>query len=331
MGHGKAIAGSACQNLGDTSWTPEQREAVGRTFTVLTHRLHERPLFDDSALVRLLERHPRTRLQCYTMPLEGDNVGAVHPADTAGCTGEDLLAAVKKGHFWFNLRAANCHHDRYTRLFDEMVPAVQQRLPMLKDARDFCLDVMISSPGAHTHFHVDRGPNLLWHVRGEKDVWVYPANNTAIVRQSYLEDIHCGERIENLPWQPGFDRLAEKHTIFPGDIASWPNGAPHRVESRGLCVSLNLSFSTPDSEKMAEVHCANRYLLRPLGLTNRSTQVHGMSAFAKRWTYRLTNLLGMNRVHDYRLGFTTRLKVDAQAPLGLAETDMDCLPVFMSG
>jgi hypothetical protein len=49
--------------------------------------------------------------------------------------------------------------------------------------------LLISSPGAMVDYHANPGPNILWHVRGNKRVWIYPAGNQRFLDRTLVEDI----------------------------------------------------------------------------------------------------------------------------------------------
>ena len=63
---------------------------LGPIPVVAKHRLHELDLFSDSALIDLLNSHPRDQLQAFTMGTDCENRQEWQPVDTAGATGSDL-------------------------------------------------------------------------------------------------------------------------------------------------------------------------------------------------------------------------------------------------
>jgi len=50
-----------------TDWTPEKAKAFGHENLTFQHALHERPMFDDEGLARLLDLYPREKLGVFTM------------------------------------------------------------------------------------------------------------------------------------------------------------------------------------------------------------------------------------------------------------------------
>jgi hypothetical protein len=48
-------------------WTDDKGKAFGRENLVFQHSLHERPMFDDEGLARLLDQYPRDQLGVFTM------------------------------------------------------------------------------------------------------------------------------------------------------------------------------------------------------------------------------------------------------------------------
>jgi Cupin-like domain len=136
--------------------------------------------------------------------------------------------------------------------------------------------LLVSSPQAIVYYHVDAGPNLLWHIRGRKRLWVYPANNRVFVPRELMEDISASVRTENLPYTPEFDQAALVYDLEPGQVVAWPQNSPHRIQNLDTVnVSLNTEFATKQTDRRVLVNIANRFFSRRCHLRAESTTETG--------------------------------------------------------
>lgn len=299
-------------------WTQQEYARFGLEPQVNQHRYHESTLFDKEQLVALLDSYPRKWLQAFTMgedPTRADEWNCVDiPAEL---TGADMWQAVESGRVWLNITHIEEVDDAYRDLINGMYDHLAEHCPHLQNPRAHYSTLLISSPGAQVYYHLDAEPNMLWHLRGQKRIWVYPAMNTTFVPQEYLEDIYAGEIDENLPYQSSFDNAAVEYLLSPGDVASWPHNGPHRIVNQDLNVSLATSYYTPLIYKRQYTQLANRFLLRNLGIKNRSMQEDGLIPAAKRMTYRLVNKVRPFKRRDRSASYITDLQLDPNGELGL--------------
>lgn len=313
------------------NWTDEEYANFGLVPQVSQHRYNELPLFGDDELIELLNHYPRRNLQAYHMgedPLANEDWKQVDIAEHT--TGEQMLQAVKTGRIWINLTHIENNSADYAKLIDGMYQHLGKHCPHLKNPKGTHSALLISSPGAQVYYHLDAEPNMLWHMRGQKHMWVYPAMNLDIVPQDYLEDIYSGEIGENLPYKPEYDALAQQFLLNPGDAASWPHNGPHRIVNIDMNVSLATSYYTPVIYKRQYVQLANRFLLRNLGIKNRSVAESGPIAAAKRITYRILNKLKPFKRRDRAASYITDLQLDPTAPLGVRKLPEPKLASFAS-
>lgn len=310
------------------NWTPEEYANFGVKPQVTSHSFHTLPLFTDDFLIELLNAYPRKNLQAHTMgedPLRYEDWKQVNI--NRETNGEEILAAVRRGRIWINLTHIEQHNSDYAALIEGMYSHLDERCPHLNNPRPTHSALLISSPGAQVYYHLDAEPNMIWHMRGQKHIWMYPAMNMDIVPQEFLEDIYAGEIDEDLPYKPEFDELAMHHLLNPGDAASWPHNAPHRIENVDMNVSLATSYHTADIYKRQYIQLANRFMLRDLGIKNRSLNETGFLASLKRMTYRVVNRI---RPFERRVAanYRTDLELDPSAPMGIRKLTEPRLPEF---
>lgn len=301
-------------------WSVEDYAAIGKETKLFDHRYHQLPLFETSALIALLDDYPRAYLQAFTM---GTNKAQrsdwqcvdIHPEST----GEAIWRAVEKGRLWLNIISIEQQNPAYGELVKGMYAHLCDRCPQLGDSlsADYTT-LLISSPGAQVYYHMDESPNMLWHISGQKRLWVYPAMDLRFVPQDFLEEIYTGEIAEFLPYAAEFDHSAQEFLLTPGKVVSWPHNAPHRIENLTMNVSLTTSFRAPLQRQRELVQKANRYILRNLGVKERSMAEVGVGASIKRLSYRVMNKIKpfkpTKHPHD---DYVTDLQIDPTSPKGV--------------
>jgi hypothetical protein len=295
-------------------WSSADAARFGSEPMKAVHRLHNSDLFTDESLIELLDRMPAEQLHAYTM---GDD-----PADHsdwmavryAGVSGADLLDVVRKGRLWLNILRVQEVDARYAALVARAYRELTSIVPGFAPTA-ISTTLLISSPGAMVHYHADAQPNLLWHVRGHKRVWAYPALDERFLSFIDLQRIFTGEMDEFVPYQRSWDAFAEVLDLGPGEVACWPQNSPHRVVNvDGLNVTVSTEHRTWASTRREHVWAANRQLSHRLHLPVHSTKESGGWAAAKANSYRLLRKLrGPRPIHRPS---EMVLRMDESAPLG---------------
>lgn len=288
-----------------------QRAAFGLAPVAGRHGLADDALFSDAALVELLDRFPRENLHALSMgadPLRPDeNRLALHD----GVGGAELLRAVRNGRLWLNVTRVDRADARYRDLIRALYAELSALAPgFVPDSTQGTL--LISSPQALVYYHADGPANALWHIRGRKRVWVYPALDGRYVPRELLEDIIAGVRHEYVPYEAAFDAGARVYDLEPGDWLHWPQNAPHRVTNLdGVNVSLSTEHFTRASRRRARVYRANRFLRTRLGWRDLSAREDGALALAKTVAHRAGRALGLDPLPPKRHVPTLRIAPDA--------------------
>lgn len=200
----------------------------------------------------------------------------------------------------------------------------------MSDMRANYSTLLISSPGAQVYYHLDAEPNMLWHIRGQKKIWVYPAMDTHFVSQEFIEDIYAGAIDENVPFKPEFDEHSQQFLLSPGDVASWPHNGPHRIENVDMNVSLATSYLTHSTYKREYTQLANRFLLRNNGVKNRSMKEEGPVAAMKRFSFRAINKIKPFPRSARNNTYITDLQVDPASHNSLKKLDAERPASFSS-
>ena len=299
-------------------WTPSQALSLGSEVVAAKHHLHELDLFADKGLVEFLETHPRHSLQAFTMGSDPNRYREWKSVDTAGSSGKDILAAVARGRLWLNIHRVHLFHKEYRDLLDEIYSELSSLCPNFRAVNQNAT-LLISSPRALVYYHVDAQPNLLWHIRGRKRLWVYPANDRTLIDQDLMEDIFASFADEEVPYRMKFDEKATVYEMGPGEVLAWPQNSPHRVTNlEGLNVSLSTVHETADSDRRKLVYCANRLFRRSYRLPFRTVRESGIAAYMKRAGFRAFRRAGI--VHTPpRRAYLSKLRIDPAAAAGFSE------------
>ncbi len=260
-------------------WTEEAVSGFETRIVRTRHRLHERPMFADEGLARILELYPREALGAFTMGEDLEDWGSWVRGNVQGLSGDQLLRAVHEGRLWLNLRHANAHLPEFSDLCAEIAEEKQQRLATRILNRD--LGLLISSPGARVFFHLDVPLSSLWQVRGEKRIWFYPRREP-YVSDAWIERCVLRTAEGQAPFRAEWDADATTFAMLPGDMTTWPQNMPHRVDNGPMLnVSLSMEFMTPRALRRARVLHANGVLRRSLGWTPKVQEAPGPRLAAK--------------------------------------------------
>lgn len=300
--------------------TAENKTGFGRRPLVATHNLQEIDLFTDAALIELLDRFPRENLHALTMgadPARIENRLALHD----GVSGADLLRAVKNGRLWLNITRVDRFDWRYRALIDQLFEQLALQVPGFNP--DFSQGtLLISSPRALVYYHADGPASVLWHIRGRKRIWIYPALDERYMKREHLEDIFAGVRHEYLPYENAYDQAAVVYDLEPGQWVTWPQNAPHRVTNLdSVNVSLSTEYFTRQTRRRARVYVANRFFRLRLGLGGLSAREQGPAAVVKTVVQRLAHKVGLDRWQNKQ--HTASMRVDPDATGGVVALGKD--------
>lgn len=260
-------------------WTDQVVHGFEKAIVRVRHGLHERPMFSDEGLARILDLYPREALGAFTMGEDLEDWGSWRRGGVQGLSGDALLRAVHEGRLWLNLRHANQHLPEFAALCDEIASEKERRLNTRILHRD--LGLLISSPGARVFFHLDVPLSSLWQVRGHKQIWFYPRREP-YVSDAWIERCVLRTAEGQAPFKAEWDADAVTFPMTPGDMTTWPQNMPHRVDNgQMLNVSLSMEFMTPRALRRARVLHANGVLRRSLGWTPKVQEQPGPGLAAK--------------------------------------------------
>jgi hypothetical protein len=272
-------------------WQPQDFETLERGVIVAKHRLAETGLFTDDALAAILDSHPAEHLSINTMGKTKDKFDW-REGDRNGVSGAELVQMVREGHLWINCRRMMSYQPTYAEVVNSLYDELEQNAPHFT-AEDRTANLLISSPDAWVPYHVDMPVNMLWHVRGRKRVWVYPHFDRRFASGFVLEKVCYGEWSEEVPYDQEWDKYALVFDAEPGQLVTWPQLAPHRVENlEGLNVSLSTEHKNVRARRRLNVHTGNYVFRKRFGKACSSIEVDGVAAHFKQFVARLDRYAG---------------------------------------
>lgn len=247
----------------------------------LRHRLIESGLFTDEKLLELFDEHDPEELLVYRMGEDHRRLDDFRYGLRGRLTAQQLLDAVRGGQVWLNIINLTHNHDCYDELVDRIYDDLEAEVAGFETI-ERSANLLVSSPNAQVYYHADAPLNMLWHMRGSKRVWVYPGEERFAPRE-WVEKIFTRESDDDLPYDPDYDRFATPHDLEPGDMLTWPQNVPHRVENlSGLNVSLTTEHYTPQAMRKRTTYLANHYLQRWLGWPMANVEINGPGPALKR-------------------------------------------------
>ncbi len=183
----------------------------------------------------------------------------------AGKTIVDALAEIQSGKNWVILK--RIHEDpAYWAVLEALIPELSSLtgVDIAQVYYDPTMTIFVTSPGRITPYHMDGETNFLAQIHGQKDVYLYDANDTSVLSAKDLERYWTGglpkiEYPETLPkghWQY---TLAPSNGVFnPATFPHWLQNGPE------VSVSVSINFKRRN-DAVIGAHRVNKYL-RKLGL-----------------------------------------------------------------
>ena len=235
---------------------------------LVTHRLHEHPMFDIAPLFDLARRLPEKQVKFRRGDIAPDtDFDATFARTEADLTLDHLLANFEPLHGYICLN--NPEQDALYRPHIEglLAELAAHTHPLDPHITWYSTYVFISAQGAVTPYHMDREMNFLLQIRGEKTADLWNQADPVIMSPAQKDRLlaYDGARPH---YKPEFEARAEHFALRPGLGVHHPFIAPHRVWTHSnLSVSLAFTFRTRQSDRLTAAHQFNARLRR-LGLQN---------------------------------------------------------------
>jgi len=279
-----------------SGWTDQDRQDYGHKIQTFNHGLAESGLFTDEALAALLDRHPTSKIDVCTMLDDPDFPHKHGTVDFRGFSGAELIEAVKAGKIWVNIREAMTYDRAYQPLMRDTFSELERCTGKDRLRRNCRGGILISSPSAKVPYHCDPTMTLLWHIRGKKRVFVYPATQDFLPDEAY-EAIVLGEQDQDVPYSPLFEDSASVYDLPENTLVCWPHTSPHRVENKSYCISMVMEFSSKTSAYRNSVMYTNGLLRRHFGMSPHWAGSGPVERFTKSVAGHILRRVGAHKVH----------------------------------
>ena len=288
----------------------QQRQLWGHQPITLKHNLPANDLFSDDYLAKMIETAAPRSLAIHA---EGGTDPSSWPSVSRGTSsGAQVLEAVRNGMLWLNLVGISEWDSRFAELSDAIFADFAEQVPGLKVIKRK-LGVLISSPKATVHYHIDIPGQAIWQVRGRKRFIIYPSTEP-FLKPRELEDAVRSATYGVASFQPWFDDHGVPHDLEPGQALHWQLNGPHRIENAGeLSVSLTSEHWTRDIRATYAMNYGNG-LLRRYGWTPRSNATSGPAFLAKAGLTAFYRKSGLQNKNGYQR--IAKFTVAPDAPTG---------------
>ncbi len=229
-------------------------EKYGRESFALKHDLMAHPLLSLERLAQLADSLPPDQAEFtdYDMPDILPGGGKQDATMTAG----EVVRGIETNGKWMVLK--RCHTDpEYQALADWILDGVHsERMDSEGGRVSSEVFIIISSPDSSVPSHFDPEYNLLFQIRGTKDVTVGTFPDAATENREALRYYGGGHRnISDLPAN------AKVYPMAPGDGVHIPPHAPHMVKNGPtFSISLSIACYTRGTAKMVDTYSLNARL-----------------------------------------------------------------------
>ncbi len=243
------------------NWSPAQKADFGKTPMVFEHGLLGTGLFEDAALEQLLDVYPAELFDINLFDFDAEGQASMRTGARGRLPGKDVLAGVKEGRIWVQLRGAESWYPELRTAIHQAFAGISEQVAGFKPVQ-LTGQLIMSAPGAKVPFHADAPGVVLFHLRGRKRIWIYPSDEAHMPQQG-MENIMLRQQTEDLPYRRDMDAVAKVFDLEPGQAVTWPLHAPHRIENQGVFnVSLSVDYQTWNTRMINGAHYANGVLRR---------------------------------------------------------------------
>jgi hypothetical protein len=282
-----------------------------REAAVHAHDLIARGFAEDAWLAEVLDRCPPDLFDINLYDYDTEGQVSLRTGARGRLSGAELLAAIKAGRLWVNLRSVErACPDLWSAAMAEF-HRIRAAYPGLKAVTN-AGQLILSSPKARVPYHFDAAGVVLFHLRGRKRIFVYPGDE-AHLAEGDMEQVVARQTTEELPYRRAFEADAAVIDLEPGQALTWPLYAPHRVENLDrFCVSLSMDFQTwPTRWRNGALY--TNAVLRSRGGRPRPTDAMAVPELAARWaaSLALKRVGGLkSRIAGFQRDFEPELGVE---------------------
>jgi hypothetical protein len=258
---------------------------------LFTNQLNRLSQITDEALATLLDHYPEELIDINSYSYDQDGQVSLETGSRGHADGASILAEIKAGRLWVNLRDI---HEAHSALWGQVREVFDDNMrEMGIKPIKVTGQLILSSPSTKVPFHFDPAGVMLFHLRGRKRLFIYPADEQHLP-QAEMEEVIMRTTTEELTYRQSYDANATVFDLEAGQALIWPLYAPHRVENLDeFNLSLSLDFQTWETRLTRGAHYANGVMRRLLGAKPSSMANTPMAVRAALWIASL----GMKRAN----------------------------------
>jgi len=248
---------------------PKQKTSFVRQFPLetfgISHGYAEHPLFKLPAILELVKKLPRDRIEYNSGRAEVSQNPDTTPL--VDLSPEEIVRKIETAGAWMVLKGIEAASE-YKALLEEALMSVAEARghTSLDDAGFESIQgfLFVSSPNSTTPFHADAEDNFFVQIHGEKFFHVYDNRDYSVATDEALEGTIAKHR--NLAYDTKFDAKAISYHLFPGDGLFLPYQWPHWVKTAGShSISLAITWKTAEVRRRNDLVVTNS-MLRSFGL-----------------------------------------------------------------
>jgi hypothetical protein len=257
------------------------RSAYNKLPFLVSHRLHEHPLFELAPLLALCRRLGPGPVSCRIgkVPVDAD-FDASLSAYNQGLTLYDAIEHLEEREAY--IAVYNPERDPlYRPVIEGLLGEIAEQTEIIEPGMNwFSTYLFITAQGSVTPYHMDREMNFLLQIRGLKSVKLWNPADDEVMDEAERDRLlsYVGGRPG---YKPSLEAKAMPFELSPGLGVHHPFIAPHLVHTGPeLSVSLALTFRTRRSDVWTNAHRFN-LRLRRLGFTPQPVGRHAAVDYTK--------------------------------------------------
>lgn len=240
-------------------WTSLGTGFDPRRITRFTHRLHEHPLLQASALHQLARRVEPLNLVKFKSPSvkSTSDLFLTEDRPAPGSSLDQIFEHLDAPATWLAIYELT-RDPAYRPLCDELLADIAAHLgPVEQGLYGADLAIFLSAPPAFTPYHIDQHPVFFFQLRGKKRLSLWDASDASVLPPELAEDFLCNKTEGRVRWRDELAAKAIDVELSAGQGVYWPATTPHLTRTEGhwatkddgYSLSFNISYYTEATKR----------------------------------------------------------------------------------
>ena len=239
------------------------RTSFGRTALMMQHRLAQEPLFSlprlAVAAARMVESGRGSR---FTVRPGSHSVSTPYMHGSARPQSLSAFYDIETSDSFIKLGNISEVDEAYAAVSRAVVADTEAMLghAILGGVTLVNMTVFIASPNVVTPYHIDHDANFLCQIAGEKDVYLFDANDRELLTLDEIEQFYFGN-MDAARYREQLQPRGKCFHVAPGLGVHHPQLWPHWVKNGpNVSISVSIHICTRDLDRRAHVIQMNRIL-----------------------------------------------------------------------